>query len=225
MNYIDRIMGMFINPVGSMKDVVKDPRIEEALVIVGIYAIFSMVKSYVQTSHIQMVYNIAGADQTGLIQSIGVVMSLVFGFISPLICWPIITGILHAFSLMFGGEGKFYPQMMTAVGYTTIVKIVTVVIGILLLTQAPVVTMVISEQNALASTQSVTSAFYSSPYYVAATLVMMLGVVWSSLICVFAIKEGEKLSLASSAIVVGVPLVVYILFTYGTSLILGMLNV
>ena len=47
---------------------------------------------------------------------------------------------------------------------------------------------------------------------------MLLGVIISSLLCVFAIKNGEKLTLVKSAIVVGVPLLIYViieLFSHG----------
>ena len=129
-----------------------------------------------------------------------------------MILWLIITVVLHLFALFFGGKGKLYPQMLTALGYTDIVKVIAYIITILLFTQLPYTTITISGQNVFSIISSVTSnAVYQSVYYMAGTVVMLLGVIISSLMGVFAIKNGEKLTLTQSAIVVGLPLVIYII--------------
>ena len=70
MNFTQRVIGVFTNPDKTMNDIVNDPRIEEAIVIVGIYAILAMLSSYILSSHISYIYNITGASQSRLQESI-----------------------------------------------------------------------------------------------------------------------------------------------------------
>ena len=108
---------------------------------------------------------------------------------------------------------------MTALGYTYVVKIIAIIITILLDTQLPYVTTDITSTNTFAIISSVSStAITQSSYHIAGSYIMLLGVIISSLLCVFAIKNGEKLTLVKSAIVVGVPLLIYViieLFSHG----------
>ena len=220
MNYIDRIVGMFINPDKTTDDIANKPMIEEALLIVGIYAILAMLSSYILTSHITYIYNISGVSQSRLqsTSTATVAISLLSGLIVPIILWAVITVILHVFALFFGGKGKIYPQMMTLIGYTDVVKIIAYGIAVILFTQLPYATITISSTNIFSIISSATNnAVYQSVYYTTGTLVIVLGVIISSLMGVFAIKNGEKLSLVLSAVVVGVPLVIYLIIHFATT--------
>lgn len=218
MKFTERLAGMLVKPGETMKDIIKEPRIEEALVIVGIYAIFVMISTYVAASHIKYTYEIPGMEAAGAIQTFTTIFTLVMGLVMPLIGWPIAAGILHLFSMAFGGTGKFYPPIMTAIGYTDLVKIFAVIISIVLMTQAPVVSMVISSSS-LTGVQSMLSELYTNPFYIASNIVMLLGLIWSCYQGALAIKEGEKLTMTQALIVVGVPLIIYIAFSYGTMLL------
>jgi Yip1 domain len=214
MSIVDRVIGVFVNPDKTMGDIANKPRILEALLIVGIYAVLGLISTYVVSSHINFVYGIAGTSESRLqtIQTISVVIRFIEGFIAPLILWLIITGILHVFAMPFGGKGKYYPQMLTALGYTELVKIIAIIITIVLYTQLPYVTVDITSSNAFAIISSVSStAISQSIYHKAGSIIMLLGVIVSSLLGVFAVKNGEKLTLGQSAIVVGVPLLIYVI--------------
>ncbi|HMK45759.1 MAG TPA: YIP1 family protein [Methanocella sp.] len=221
MSFVDRIIGVFANPDKTMGDIADKPHIQEALLIVGVYAVLGLVSSYVSSSHITFVYSIAGSSQSRLqtIQTISVIIRFIDGFIAPLILWLVITGILHGFAMLFGGKGKYYPQMLTALGYTDVIKIIAIIITILLYTQLPNVTVDITSTNTFAIISSVSAtAITQSIYHKAGSIIMLLGVIASSLLGVFAIKNGEKLTLTKSAIVVGVPLLIYLiieLFSHG----------
>ena len=214
MNFIDRITGIFVKPDKTMEDIVNKPLIEEALVIVGIYAILVMLNSYILTSHITYIYNIGGASQSRLnsVSAVTTIVQLLSSLILVLLLWPIVTVILHVLALFFGGKGKLYPQMLTAIGYTDIVKIITYLISIILFTQLPYATITISNTNVLSILSSVTSnAVYQSGFYKAGIIITLLGVILSSILGVFAVKNGEKLSLMTAAIVVGIPLAIYVI--------------
>ncbi|MCD1294380.1 hypothetical protein CUJ83_05125 [Methanocella sp. CWC-04] len=218
MNFNERIIGMFTKPDETIKDIIKEPRIEEALVVVGVYAIFAMIVAYISASHINYIYDMPGMSDMGALRTITTITSLVFGFLTPIIGWPIVTGILHLFSMVFGGDGKFYPNMLTAIGYTDVVKIIFVIVSIILLTQTPYVTLEISQSNPT-GTISALNELYGNVFYIASTIVGLLGLLWSCWLGVLAIKNGEKLSMTQALIVVGVPLVLYLAFTYGGMLL------
>lgn len=215
MNFTERIKGVFVNPDKTMDDIASKPRIQEALLIVGIYAVLGLVSTYVMSTHMTFVYSIAGTSQSLLntIQTMSVIVRFAEGFIAPLIFWLIITGILHVFAMLFKGKGKYYPQMLTALGYTDLVKIIAIIITILLYTQLPYVTIDITSSNTFAIISAVKSTgITQSVYYMAGYIIMILGVIVSSLMGMFAIKNGEKLTLVQSAIVVGIPLLVYLIY-------------
>ncbi len=214
MSFVDRVIGVFVNPDKTMSDITNKPRILEALLIVCIYAVLGLVSSYIVSSHINFVYGIAGTSESRLqtIQTISVIIRFLEGFLAPLVLWLVITGLLHVFAMPFGGKGKYYPQMLTALGYTDLVKIVAIIIAIVLYTQLPYVTVDITSTNAFAIISAVSStAITQSIYHKAGSVIMLLGVIISSLLGVFAIKNGEKLTLAQSAIVVGIPLLIYVI--------------
>ena len=221
MKFMERLTGILVKPGETMKDIIKEPRIEEALVIVGIYAILTMLSTYIVTTHISYTYDVAGMDTMSGLQSIMTIVTLVFGLIAPFITWLIISGVLHLFSMAFGGSGKFYPPIVTGIGYSDIVKIFAVIIAIVLLTQTPVITVEISSSN-LSSVSSMTKELYSNPFYILSQLVVLLGLLWSSYLGALAIKEGEKLTMTQAIMVVGIPLVLYVAVSYG-SMLLGFL--
>jgi hypothetical protein len=215
MKFMERMTGILLKPGETMKDIIKEPRIEEALVIVGIYAILSMLSAYVASTHITYIYDVPGTDTMSGLRSIITVITLVFGLIMPFISWMIVSGILHLFSMAFGGSGKFYPPVVTGIGYSAIVKIFAVIIAILLLTQTPVITLEISSSN-LSGIASMAKDLYSSPFYILSQIVVLVGLLWSSYLGALAIKEGEKLTLTQALMVVGIPLVLYLVVSYGS---------
>jgi hypothetical protein len=219
MKFMERLTGILVKPGETMKDIIKEPRIEEAVVIVGIYAILSMLSTYIASTHINYVYDIPSAGSMAGLRTIMTVVTLVFGLILPFIAWLVISGILHLFSMAFGGSGKFYPPIVTGIGYSEIVKIFTVIIAILLLTQTPVITLQISSTSNLSSISNMTNQLYSNPFYILSQIVVLIGLLWSSYLGALAIKEGEKLTMTQSLIVVGIPLALYIVVSFGPMLL------
>jgi hypothetical protein len=189
-----------------MEDVAKEPRIEEAVLVVAIYAIMYTVFTYIQTSKVKYVFtDTSMPDTSGLMM----IVSIIAALIMPFIAWVIISVILYLFSMVFGGEGKF-TSVLTAIGYSALPKIFAVIIAAILLTQAQPVTVEISSSNPLSSMTGA-AEFYKQTIVMLSSLVILAGVIWSSLIGMFGIKHTEKISMTSAAIVVGVPLALYVI--------------
>jgi hypothetical protein len=217
MNFIERITGLITNPDKTMEDVAKEPRIEEAVVIIGIYAVLSAIFAYVMSTHITYVYTDSNMPDMSGVMSI---VTVIGGLIVPFITWVIIAVVLYLFSMVFGGEGKF-TSVLTAVGLSALVKIFAIAIGIVLMTMAPHVTVEISSSNPLSSIGAMTD-FYKDTFVMLGSLVTLAGLLWSSYIGVFGIKHTEKLTLKNAALVVGIPLALYIIMQY-SSLVLSFL--
>jgi hypothetical protein len=214
MNFIERIKGLITNPDKTMEDVAKEPRIEEAAVVIAIYAILAAISAYVLQTHITYVYTDPNVPNMAGLMTI---VTVVGGLITPFIMWVIISVVLYLFSMVFGGEGKF-TAVLTAMGLSAFVKIFAAVISILLLTQAPHITVEISSSDPFSSVGAMTD-FYKNTFVLLSSLVLLAGLLWSSYIGVFGIKHTEKISLKSAAIVVGVPLVLCVVLQYGTVLL------
>lgn len=212
MNFIERIIGTITSPDKTMADICKEPKWEEALVIVGLYAIITAVYMFMYNSHITYVSDVPGMAQITLI------MTVVMGLIMPLIGWVISTAVLFLLAMAFGGEGKF-TSLLTGIGYSELVKIFAVIITIGLITQAPYLTIEMSQSNPMASV-SAAAEFTSNIFVLISQVVFLLGLIWSCIIGIFALKNCQKLSFKSAAIVVIVPLVIYIVIQYGALLLM-----
>lgn len=206
MNFIERIMGLLTNPDKAQEDIAKEPRIEEAVVVVSAYAVLFAVFTYVQMSKVKYTFTDAALPDTS---GIMMIISVISALIVPFIAWVIISVALYLFSMVFGGEGKF-THVLTAIGYSTLPKIFAVVLGLLVLTQATPVTMEFSSSNPWASI-SMANEFYKQLPVMISNLILLAGIIWSSIIGMFGIKHTEKLSFNQAAIVVGLPLAIYVI--------------
>ena len=222
MQFVERIMGMFTKPEETIKDILKEPRFEEPLVIVGVYAIVLLISSYVSASHL--------GQGTA-------VWSLVLSFAIVLIGWPIATGIVHLLALFLGGEGKYSPQMLNAIGYTYVVKLIPAVIAMALMFMLPSMSLGTPHVTADMSMDQIKAAMqpyiammeqiYFNPFFILYLVVGFLGLIWSCYLGSLAVKNGDKVSSTVSYIAVFVPMVIYIVLSllavYGSYLLVKML--
>jgi hypothetical protein len=217
MNFIERIIGLITSPDKTMADIAKEPKIEEAVVVVAIYAIVAAISAYIASSHINYVFTDPSLEGlTGIMTAITVVT----GLIIPFVFWVIITAALYLFAMVFGGEGKFL-ALLSGIGYSQLPKIFITLILLVLLTQAPVITYEISSSGQTRIIDGGATA--SSLVSILQQVVSVIGLLWSCVIGVFAVKYILKLSTKSAALVVGVPLVLYLAFTYGAAYLMGFL--
>ncbi|CAJ36784.1 Yip1 family protein [Methanocella arvoryzae] len=212
MNFIERVIGTITNPDKTMADVCKEPKWEEALVIVGLYAIITAVYMYLYNSHVSYASDMPGLEQITMISTI------IMGLVMPLVGWLISTAVLFLLAMAFGGEGKF-TSLLTGIGYSELIKIFAVIISAILITQAPYIIVELSDTNPMASVEAA-AEFSANIFVLASQIVFLLGLIWSCIIGIFALKHCQKLSFKSAAIVVLVPTIIYIVIQYGTLLLM-----
>ncbi|GEM_PF-1202891 len=202
MSFIEKITAAIKNPKNAMKNISDQPMIEEAVMIVGIYAVLSALAAYIQTSKIIFIFE-GFENMPPSMQSITAVFSVVGALVSPFLIWSIGTGVIHLISMALGGEGKFYPQMMTVVGYSFIPMLFGGIISLALLLFMEPMTITLSAADPAAAEE-----FYKNPYIFASSVIGTVMLIWTSIILFFGVQSAQRLTPAKSAIVAGIPLVI-----------------
>lgn len=220
MDFIERVTGMFTKPEETIKDILKEPRTEEPLVIIGIYgiiAVLSAIASYIHSG--------------GSLPILSAVFTLILAFVG----WAIATGVVHVLALFLGGQGKYNPDMLNAIGYTYIVKYIPAIISLVLVFFTPVIAMPATPQITDASQVKEAMQPYIAlleqslfnPVAILSMVISYLGLIWSCYLGTIAVKNGEKVSKITSYIAVFVPMAIYIIFSllasYGSYFLLKML--
>lgn len=199
MSFVERVKGIISEPKKNMNIISEQPMIEEAVMIIGIYAILIAIAAYIQSNKI--IYNFEGLDNMpSSTQSLMTVITIVGALIVPFITWIIVTGVIHLLSMAAGGEGKFYPQMMTIVGFSMLPLIFNGIISIGLFSMIEPQTINVADPTAM-------KELYSNSYFLVSMLVSIIIEVWSTIILYFGIMSAHKLSSNSSAIIAAIPLV------------------
>lgn len=219
MNFIERITGTITSPDKTMADVCKEPRWEEALVIVGLLAILSAIYGYLQGTHMVFTGSVQGMDAS-MMNTITLITTVVSGLIMPVIVWIVATVVLFLIAMALGGDGKF-SSLLTGIGYSFIVKIFFTIIAMLVLTQAPYVTIEYTQSTT--DMLAAQAPYTSSIFVLASNAILLIGLLWSCWIGILALKHCQKLSMKSAAIAVIIPLVLYLIITYGMMFVTMML--
>ncbi len=150
MSFAEKITGIITNPKETMKSIAEEPHIEEAVMIVGIYAVLSALMGYVQLNKVTYIYE-GFENMPSSMQSIMTISAVVGGLLGAFIIWLIGTGVIHLISMALGGEGKFHPQMTTIIGYSMVPLIFGGIISLLLVFSSDPVTITISRTNPMAA--------------------------------------------------------------------------
>src|SRR5659263_397865 len=88
-----------------------------------------------------------------------------------------------------GGEGKFYPQMLTVVGFSFLPMILNGIISIGIYSMIEPQVIDISSSDPMAMKE-----LYSSPSFIALALIGIIIQVWSTTILYFGIRNAHKIS-------------------------------
>lgn len=192
MSFIEKISGTIKNPKNAMKNVAEQPMIEEAVAIVGIYAVLSALAGYVQSYKVTAIYE-GFENMPSSLQSITTI-------------FIVVGGLAGAFIIWLGGEGKLYPQMVTIVGYSMVPMIFASIIALAMLLMLEPMTIIISRTNPTAVKE-----LYNNPYIIASSIIGLIMEIWFSIILFFGVQSAHKLMPARSAIAAGIPLVVIVI--------------
>ncbi|VVB91514.1 Yip1 domain protein [uncultured archaeon] len=203
MSFTEKITGTINNPKDTMNRIAGEPHIEEAVMIVGIIAIIGAVAAYVQSYKINIVFeNVpSGMDSTLLSGSTATTIAVLSALIGTFIMWLIGTGIIHFISKALGGEGNFYPNLVTAAGYSMIPQIFGVIISLALYLNMNPITVTVDMTNPRGG-----NTIMNTPFFLEIQIVGVILMLWAATIFVFGVQGVHKLSTGKSAVAVGIPL-------------------
>jgi len=202
MNFIEKVVETIKNPKSMMKNIAEQPMIEEAVMIVGVLAILGALGAYIQS----YTFMINFENMPPSMQSVIPVTGVIFALIGPFLMWLIVAGILNFISMILSGEGKFYPQMMTVVGYSMIPLIFSGLISIIFLLMIEPTTITISATNPAALKE-----ISNNPYLIGSSIFGTIMQVWASVILFFGVQSAHRLTPIKSATVAGIPLAINII--------------
>lgn len=217
MNFAEKITGIITDPKETMKNIAQEPLIEEAVMIVGIYAILSALTAYMQSYKVIYIYE-GFENMPSSMGSIITVTAVVSGLLGAFIIWLIGTGIIHLISMALGGEGRFSPQMMTIVSYSMIPLIFGGIISFLFLFTSEPVAITISRTNPMAVKE-----LYNTPNFIASTVTGLLAQIWFTVLLFFGLQRAQKLTPAKSAVVALIPLSISVILIALSLLSMGVL--
>lgn len=220
MSFTEKIIGTINNPKETMKRIGEEPHIEEAVMIVGVLAIMGALVSYVSSYKINIVFENVPSGMESMLPggSMFITINIVTALLSIFFGWFIGTGIIHVISKALSGEGKYYPDLITAAGYSMIPQIFGIIISLALYLNMDPVTVTMDLANPRAA-----NSVMNTPFFLEIQIVSAILMLWSAVIFVFGVQSVHKLSTGKAAVAVGIPLAFTISMTLWNLYIIGVI--
>ena len=220
MKLMERITGIITNPRETVQDISENSHIEDAVLIMGIFAILSAISGYMSQNII--IFEFIGMDQgtPGASSYYGAsgssVFSIITGFISVIIGWIIVSGIVHLFSIALGGEGSFKKVLMIY-SYANIPMLLGTVVNLILISLMSPKNLVF-DFSTVSSPFSIifdimeisTRALMSDPYYQAIFVISLVVNLWTIGLVILGIKFVHDLSTNRALIAVSILILFFI---------------
>lgn len=145
-----------------------------------------------------------------LLGGIGAISTLVI----VLLMWVIYTAVFFAISMAFKGQGDF-GRLLSYVGYGYLPQAIGSIVG-LVLTWNLLSNLRVPSITDPTMIAEWTQSLMKDPTMQLATAVGLLFLLWSANIWIFGVRSGRKVSFRDAAITVGVPVLLYVLYTVYT---------
>ncbi len=218
MNLMERITRIITNPRETLQDISENSYIEDAVLIVGIFAIVSAIFGYMSQNII--IFGIDG-DIRGFSSYYGAsgssVFSIITGFIGVIIMWIIVSGIVHVFSIALGGEGSFKKVLMIY-SYANIPALLGTVVNLILISLMNPINIVFdfstvsSPFSLVFDIMEITMrALMSDPYYQVIYVITIVMNLWTIGLVILGIKFVHDLSTNRALIAVSILILFFIL--------------
>ncbi len=175
-------------------------------------ALISAVSAY-QISAIvaQMMPQLRGMGP--VIGGIGAISALVV----VLLMWVIYTAIFFAISMAFNGRGDF-GRLLSYVGYGFLPQAIGGIVA-LVLSWSLLSNLRVPSITDPAMISEWTQSLMKDPSMRLASAISLLFLLWSANIWIFGVRSGRKLSTRDAVITVGIPVLLYVLYTIYTLVI------
>jgi hypothetical protein len=147
------------------------------------------------------------------------ISTIIFTIVAMFIAWVIITGVFFGMSFLFKGQGSF-SRCLEGVGYGYLPQVFGSLISLVVaFDYIPRIVVPQISSSALQDPQVMTEAVKTLMQDPAmreltqiSTLISIVFLLWSANIWIYAMKNGRALSMRDSAICVGLPILVYVIY-------------
>jgi len=137
--------------------------------------------------------------------SIGMILGVIGAIIGTIIMWVIYTGAFYIISMFFGGDGNF-KRLLEFSSYGFIPSMAS---GLL----STYYTIDLFDKIDFNNPEMIEQTLTADPSMKIATVIGLIFLLWSANIWVFAISYARNISVKNAAITVGLPVLLYMLYT------------
>ncbi|MDW7730957.1 MAG: YIP1 family protein [Methanolobus sp.] len=180
----------------------EDIEFKTPLMIIAILAIVGAISAFVVTQGVMEVL----PEEAAAFAAIGAAFGAIAAFIMTFIMWIIYTAIFYLISMIFHGEGNF-KRVLEFVSYGYIPTIVSSIIGTYFTSR------IYSNIDWSMDPELLQEALLSDTSLQISGIIGILFLLWSANIWIFALVHSRNLSVKDASITVGVPILLYILYT------------
>ena len=124
------------------------------------------------------------------------------------VCWPIIALGIHLLARLAGGKGSFV-EMAAAIGYTYVPKVLGMILIVLIVAMLPVYKVDMANYHDRSDLLRYLDP--SSIYLLMFTSISQVCLILSCCLGVVAVRQVEKVNWMTATLIVGIPLVLYLL--------------
>jgi len=209
---LQKITGVILRPDTFFAEKMQSAEeIKIPLIIVVVTGIIGAVTGYLMGELTVRMFSGAGAGMGQLV----LISSVAGAFVGVLLMWVIGTAILYLLSMAFKGNGGF-KKTLECIGWGFIPQVFSGIISLLLslyylpMVQVPVLRSLQDQglmQNAINQMMNDPSMLQ---FRQISSIISIIFILWSANIWIFGMKHARKLTTKNAAIVVLVPVIIYI---------------
>ncbi len=201
---VERMLEVLTDPNGFFnRKINQDIEWKTPLIIMALMAIIGAVSAYI------VMMKVMGAlpAEAAAFAGIGAVFGIIGAVIGVFFAWILYSAVFYIVSLVFHGEGDF-KRVMEFVSYGFIPNIAGSIVNLYFTNK------VFSNIDfSMTEPQLLQEAILSDPSMRIAGIIGIIFLLWSANIWMFGLMYSRNLSFKNAAMTVGIPVLIYILYT------------
>ncbi len=206
------MLEVLTNPNGFFKNKInEDIEWKNPLMIIGLLAVIGAISAYISVMKVMEFL----PDEAAAFAGVGAVFGVIGAIIGSFFMWLLYSAVFYIISLLFHGEGNF-KRVMEFVSYGLIPSIAGSIISLYFTNK------VFSNIDfTMTDPQLLQEAILSDPSMRIAGILGVIFLLWSANIWIFGLMYSRNLSLKNAAMTVGIPVLIYVLYTLLNLKLLG----
>jgi len=199
-------LSVLTDPDAFFRERSDDPSLLWPAAIVLVIGLIGLVSGFIQTQAMSdlMQFEGPGAGIASAFQTIG----LIIGLIGAFVVWLLYSGVFHAISVVFDGEGDF-STTLSLVGYGYVPQVFSGIVSALITYyRFNVVGYTTPDEMTAEAFQEFSQEVSTGPLVALDGGLGLLFTLWSAFLWVFAMKYARDLETRDAAITVAVPVLI-----------------